>query len=147
MIYKDIEFKDISLIKELWEKNRVYHENTSQYFGNDYSNLIFEDRLAFLGDISPENTKITVAFNEYNPVGYCISVKAEAEGEIVSLHVEKEVRGQGIGKLLSNKHFDWFRESKCESINVVVSMENNNTISFYKRLGFLPNTLQMKCKI
>lgn len=32
MIYKDVEFKDIVVIKDLWEKNRIYHERTSKYF-------------------------------------------------------------------------------------------------------------------
>lgn len=147
MIYKDIAFKDIEIIKLLWEKNRVYHENMSQYFGEDYSGLIFEERIAFLGDINPENVKITVAFDEDIPVGYCISMKDKSDAEMVSLHVEQSLRGKGIGKELSNIHFDWFKENKCENINVVVSQENISTISFYKSLGFLPNTLHMKCKM
>ncbi len=60
MIYKDVEFKDIVVIKDLWEKNRIYHERTSKYFSSDYSNLIFEERMAFLQELNPKNLKITV---------------------------------------------------------------------------------------
>lgn len=149
MIYKDIELKDISMIKELWEKNRRYHECTSKYFSSDYSDLIFEERMAFLKEIDPNSIKITVAFSDEKAVGYCISIKSEteSEAEMLSLHVDKKFRGKGIGRELSNDHIKWFKENECEHIKVVVSQENYNTIEFYKSLGFLPNTLSMKCKV
>lgn len=95
MIYKDIELKDISMIKELWEKNRIYHECTSKYFSSDYSDLIFEERMAFLKEIDPNSIKITVAFSDEKAVGYCISIKSEteSEAEMLSLHVDKKFRG------------------------------------------------------
>lgn len=149
MIYKDVEFKDIVVIKDLWEKNRIYHERTSKYFSSDYSNLIFEERMAFLQELNPKNLKITVAFNDEKPVGYCISIKSETEleAEMLSLHVDKNYRGKGIGKELSNNHMNWFKANNCETVNVIVSQENSNTINFYRNVGFLPNTLHMKCKV
>ena len=38
------------------------------------------------------------------------------------------------------------KDKECKSINVKVSHENNPTISFYKDLGFCPNTLDMQLK-
>lgn len=35
-----------------------------------------------------------------------------------------------------DKHLDWLKDNKCESIFVNVLVENENTISFYETLGF-----------
>lgn len=66
---------------------------------------------------------------------------------MLSLHVDKNYRGKGIGKELSDNHMKWFKANNCETVNVIVSQENSNTINFYRNVGFLPNTLNMKCKI
>lgn len=42
---------------------------------------------------------------------------------------------------------NWFKANNCETVNVIVSQENSNTINFYRNVGFLPNTLHMKCKV
>lgn len=61
MKYQDIGFEEISLIKNVWEKNRDYHRDISEHFSNDYVGLCFEERMQFLGDIDKENVKITIA--------------------------------------------------------------------------------------
>lgn len=44
--YKDISEKDIELIRDLWEKNREYHEKESNFFPYEYRKLNFYDRMS-----------------------------------------------------------------------------------------------------
>lgn len=142
----DITYKDIAVIKDLWEKNRLYHQNTSEFFGDSYRLLQFEDRIKPFGKLNSEALKITVArcHNEY--VGYCISTMADGKGEVQSLHVEESQRGKGIGQKLMTNHLEWMKGQGCTEILVAVSQENQATIEFYKKLGFYPNFLYMQQK-
>lgn len=45
-----------------------------------------------------------------------------------------------------NRHMEWLKDNGCKIITITVSYENNNTIEFYKTLGFKPNTLEMRLK-
>ena len=45
--YNFIEIKkeNINLIKDLWEKNRIFHQNKTNNFSYQYSNLNFDERM------------------------------------------------------------------------------------------------------
>jgi len=144
--YRDISYKDIELIKVLWERNRQYHEETSEFFGEAYKGLEFEDRIKGFGDFDSEYIKITLAENDKVVVGYCLSVIENHDGEVATLHVLEEMRGRGIGVCLMQSHLQWLKESGCSDIKVVVSQENDHTIEFYRKLGFYPSTIQMHMK-
>lgn len=142
---RDIPFNEISIIKELWEKNREYHENISENFGNLYADLVFEERMNHFSSFDNEHLKITAAQeSENNILGYAISTFEENEGCIHSLHVAENYRGSGIGKELMNSHIDWLKENGCKDISITVAVENLNTIEFYKSLGFKENTIEMR---
>lgn len=140
----DIKYSEIIVIKELWERNRQYHEDISEYFGQIYHSVSFDDRIRPFAGFNEDRLKITVARENDEYVGYCISTIVEGKGELESLHVSESKRGKGIGKELAIKHINWMKENKCKVIGVTVSHENENTINFYKSLGFYPNTLYMQ---
>lgn len=140
----DISYDEIEVIKELWERNRQYHENTSEYFKESYLSINFEERMRAFGVFDSETMKITVAKINDEYIGYCISTITNGKGELDSLHVKEANRGKGIGKKLSTKHIEWMREKNCKVIGVTVSQENESTIQFYRKLGFYPNTLYMQ---
>ena len=137
----DISYDEVEVIKNLWEKNRQYHENTSEYFKESYRFISFEERIK---DFESQTIKITVAKSDDGYIGYCISTIIDGKGEIDSLHVDELNRGNGIGKKLVIKHMEWLKENNCKVIGVTVSQENETTIGFYKKLGFYPNTLYMQ---
>lgn len=142
----DISYDDIKVIKNLWEKNRQYHENTSEYFKESYRLINFDDRIKAFEAFNKEQMKITVVKNNDKYIGYCISTIIDGKGELQSLHVDEVNRGSGIGKKLVSDHIKWMKEKNCREIGVNVSQENESTIGFYKRLGFYPNTLYMQMK-
>jgi len=59
LVFRDIAFEEISLIKELWECNRRYHQNISISFGDLYKDLIFEDRMMGFAAFDHDKIKIT----------------------------------------------------------------------------------------
>lgn len=142
----DILYDDIGVIRELWEKNRLYHENTSEHFKESYHFINFDERMKAFDLNDKETLKITVAKKNDKYIGYCISTIINDVGELQSLHIDESFRGNGAGMQLVTKHIEWLKEKHCKTIGVTVSQENHNTIMFYKRLGFFPNTLYMEMK-
>lgn len=140
----DIAIGDIGLIKDLWEANRIYHSNTSKYFGNQYRSIHFEERMKALSGFDKDTLKITVAKDGDDCIGYCISTIVDGRGELLSMHVLESRRGNGVGKELAIGHIVWMREKHCKEINVTVSHENESTVLFYQSIGFFPDTVQMK---
>lgn len=143
---RDILYSEILIIKNLWEKNRCYHEKLSKNFGDMYSNLVFEDRMKAFKIFDKDHIKITIAENLSNKeiLGYCISTFVDVKGETHSLHVCEDSRSLGIGKSLMKNHIQWMKDNGCINITIIVSFENENTIEFYKTLGFKENTIQMQ---
>jgi len=142
----DISYNDIDIIKNLWEKNRMYHENISEYFKVSYRSISFDERIKAFSIFNKDTMKITVAKNNDRYIGYCISTIVDGTGELQSMHVDESNRGNGIGRQLAFKHIEWMKEMNCKVIGVTVSQENESTICFYKKLGFYPNTIYMQQK-
>ncbi|WBW96326.1 GNAT family N-acetyltransferase [Oceanirhabdus sp. W0125-5] len=146
--YRDIPFSEVSIIKEVWERNRKFHEDISKDFKYIYSDIVFEERINGFSVFDKEHIKITLAEDEDSGIllGYCISAFEGNQGETHSLHVVEESRGTGIGKELMKGHIKWLKANGCEDITLAVSCDNNNTIEFYKTMGFRPNTIEMRLK-
>lgn len=142
----DIIYDEIGVIKGLWENNRQYHEHGSEYFGELYRLINFDQRIKAFSSFNEDTLKITVAKNGNEYVGYCMSTVIDGRGELESLHVDEAYRGNRIGKKLVNKHIEWLKEKNCKVIGVTVSQENQSTIGFYKSLGLYPNTIYMQLK-
>lgn len=142
----DIFYDEIEVIRALWEKNRQYHENRSEYFSELYRSMNFDQRISAFSVFDKETMKITVAKSDEKCVGYCISTAIDGKGELESMHVDEAYRGNGVGRGLAQKHLEWMKEKNCNVIGVTVSQENEPTIGFYKKLGFYPNTLYMQQK-
>lgn len=142
----DIPFAQVSLIKELWEKNRIYHRDISENFGDLYDEISFEERINNLNIFDEQQLKITIAEEPISSqiVGYCISTLKETMGETLTLHVDEKHRNSGIGKKLMESHINWLKKNGCKTIVITVAVENYSTIEFYKSLGFKANTLEMR---
>lgn len=67
-------------------------------------------------------------------VGFCKARRyPDSHGEIRGMYVIKELQGQGLGKLLMQKAFDWLGNVE---IKLKVVKYNTNAIEFYKKMGF-----------
>lgn len=142
----DISYDNVNIIKELWEKNRKYHENISEFFGDSYRDIDFESRIKGFEALDEDSMKITVARDDDRLIGYCISTAVNGKGEVESIHVDENARGGGVGRQLVESHLGWMKDKGCTVIGVTVSQENEPTIGFYRKLGFYPNTMYMQQK-
>ena len=145
--YDIIEIKkdNINLIKDLWEKNRIFHQNKTSNFSYQYSNLNFDERMNnIFNSKNIKYYKISAIINKSNIVGYCLSVIQGSSGELCTLFIDEQHRNNGLGHLLVDKHLNWLKDNKCENISVNVLVENESTIRFYESLGFKQNIINME---
>ncbi len=95
-----------------------------------------------LSKIRSRNGQVIVAVNDDEQVVGCVQAYldlrlAEGEmGEIVSLVVKNDVRGQGIGKQLLQEAKNWIAEKGCTKIRVRANVKRDRAHQFYKRQGF-----------
>ncbi|KAB3529413.1 hypothetical protein [Alkaliphilus serpentinus] len=68
----DITSEQVEVIRELWEKNRQYHEDHSEYFSEIYRSISFDDRMKGFRAFNEDALKITVAEDDGELMGYCI---------------------------------------------------------------------------
>jgi len=57
-------------------------------------------------------------------------------GYIADMFIKQEARERGVGNLLTNHAFNWFRERKVSMIYLQALSENHPGVSFWKRQGF-----------
>ena len=146
IVYRDINIDEIHMIKDIWEKNREFHINISNFFNFLYKGIVFEDRMKPFESINKDNLKITIAQENDIVIGYCLSNTDNCHGEMNTLHVKEEERGKEVGKKLMEMHLKWMKEKECKNISLHVSHENENAITFYEKFGFRKNTIEMRMK-
>lgn len=146
--YKDLIEDKIDCVKDLWEKNRLFHKENSNGFSIDYDGLSFKERMKVLFN-KPTKRKITIVENEENQIiAYCMSIITEAKlGEIATLYVEENCRRAGIGKKLLQLHIKWFEENDINNVRVEVLHNNFSAISLYESVGLRKDTMKMRILI
>ncbi|MCL6449874.1 MAG: GNAT family N-acetyltransferase [Acetobacteraceae bacterium] len=69
-------------------------------------------------------------------MGLSPSMVAVTGGEILSVAVAPEVRGQGVGRRLACDSLDWLRKAGVRRVRLEVRPDNVAALSLYKSLGF-----------
>ncbi len=100
---------------------------------------LIEERLE---KIRQRNGRVFVAVDDSENVLGCVHAfidlrLAEGEvGEIVSLVVKRDSRGEGIGTELLKKAIDWIRGTGCTKVKVRANTVRDDAHDFYERHGF-----------
>jgi ribosomal protein S18 acetylase RimI-like enzyme len=139
----------IDRVASLWEDLNKQHLSLSPYFKDYYRALTFEDRKrsiqqrAIGGEI-----RVDLALNDSGqPIGYCItSIDQTLTGEIDSIFVNPQCRGQGIGTALMEKALDWLRVKGAKKTFVSVAVGNEQAYVFYEQFGFFPRRTLLEQK-
>ena len=109
--------------KRIYEIEAMSFENT---YGNDIILKLYKIGSGFL----------VAEINDY-VVGYIIFwIKQEGEGHIISLAVDKNYRGIGIGWGLLAKAVKVLKECDLDYVSLEVDSENEGGVRFYKKFGF-----------
>lgn len=135
----------IDKMKEMWEAQRDYHGEVSTYFSDTFNQLDFETRKKSLVK-SKKHMKLILA-KDKDYIGYCIStLDAEKVGEVFSLYVKPDYRGQSIGEDLMKSSLAWMETQNAKKIHLSVAEGNERVHKFYKKLGFYPYTTSFEMK-
>jgi len=69
-------------------------------------------------------------------VGHCICSVRDETGELDSIYMEPEYRGQGVGRKLAESGLAWLKQQGCRYIDVLVAGGNEAVLPLYEKLGF-----------
>lgn len=128
--------KNIIAIRPLWEKLNRLHAQSSTHFKEFFENFTFEDRQnRFLEN---EELAIFAATDGSNIAGYCVACMNNGRGEIDSLFVLPEHRGNKIGDSLIKHAEAWLESRRATGVIVRVIEGNESALGFYGRQGYVP---------
>jgi len=78
-------------------------------------------------------------------VAYCIStVSDDGVGEIDSIYVKEDLRGQGVGSELVRRALAWLESKQVVAKTVSVMSDNDEALAFYRRFSFHPRTILLQ---
>jgi GNAT superfamily N-acetyltransferase len=136
-------------IQPLWEQLNRHHAAISPYFADDFRDYKFNERKAkLLKKYQPENLRIDIAQSQGCNMGYLISaIATDGVGEIESIFIEENFRGQAIGDQLMRRALAWLDGRGVHTKVIAVAVGNERAYSFYERFGFYPRVVTLKQRI
>lgn len=147
LTYRRLAKQSLYEIKPLWEELNKIHLKDSVYFKDHYTTFNFDKRAANWKDIPEENIFILVVDSvEDIPVGYCVSTTKDQYGEVDSLFLNPDYRGNGLGRQLLKKNIDWLKSKNCRTIRLSVSYGHENVVGFYEKMGLYPRLTVLEYK-
>ena len=146
--YRDVGTKGIEGVRPLWEKLNAHHADLSPRFGEAMRVRTFDIRkqklLAKGGADRIRVDLVSVGLDE-PAVAYCIStVSDDGVGEIDSIYVKEDLRGQGVGSELMRRALAWLDSKKVAAKIVSVMSDNDEALAFYRRFSFHPRTILLQ---
>ncbi|MBD3349872.1 MAG: GNAT family N-acetyltransferase [Candidatus Lokiarchaeota archaeon] len=136
--------KDIEQIGELWKELMDFHAKRDIYFQRGKEGHVYWKK-RILEAIEKKSTNLVlVAENSNQIVGYIYAYIAEflpvfdrmLFGFIVDISVTDKCRKSGIGRELVLKTLNWFKQRHIKRIEVVVSVKNEISTKFWRKVGF-----------
>ncbi len=137
------------LSKELFESEQhrdpllnmqwTYQQEGEEHFKKRVSG---EEGVCFVAEISGEVVGYTTG-----SVMRIVSWRPVRRVEMENLIVSDSYRGQGIGEKLAERLVEWAKEQGVERIMVSAYAANDGAIKFYKRNGFVPDSIELEKEI
>lgn len=121
-------------IKTLWEELNTYHGQHSINFKDHFSSFTFENRISKL--LNKEYLSVFIASDSGGYIGYCIATADKNKGEIDSIYIKPDYRGQNIGSKLLERALKWLDKLTIKEIDIYVAEGNEQVFNFYERFGF-----------
>lgn len=139
----------LHLIEPLWREQKTYHAALPWPFAFQMAVAEFAQRTHALRDKAKGGRMVVELVldrpNANRPVAYCVSsVSSDGVGEIDSLFVTADLRGQGLGKRLTENALEWMRHLQPKRTIVIVATANESAIEFYRQANFESRTIEME---
>ncbi|MBN2879055.1 MAG: GNAT family N-acetyltransferase [Clostridia bacterium] len=132
----------VDRLEPLWNKLRLLHSSCSVYFSDAFLSVSYNDRKVSFLD---ENKKlfIIIAHCEGIDIGYCAASVSSNKGEIESIYIDEDYRGQKIGTELTKQSLDWIAQNGVENSELYVAVGNERALKFYEQFDFYPRTIKL----
>ncbi len=133
----------VSLSKELEKDlNKILPPEFRMFGASMTSDAIAEriDSKNFLTLVVEENEKLVgLMLNRIDPLG---NNKRGVRGKINEMYLAKKFRGKSIASQLYQEALTWFKENKCQYVQLYV-YESNTAKDIYEKWGFKPFSMTM----
>lgn len=132
--------EQLHLIQPLWEALNEHHRARSTHFAGFWATNTFASRQTQLEAKAAKGRLMVelAGIGEGPPAAYCVSSIEGEVGEIESIYVAPELRGQGIGDAFMKHALTWMDEHEVKRPCVAVVAGNEAAFGFYARYGFYP---------
>lgn len=150
---REAEHDDLEVIVAL--NHALFQEDAGQR--DPYMNLNWaqeEGHAHFARHLGSETSHCLVVEQPGDVVGYLVgytrgasSLRIAPEAELESMFVRGAFRGHGAGAQLIDAFLVWCREREIQRVAVTAYAANEGAIRFYRRAGFRPANLTLKCSI
>lgn len=132
----------------LWELLNRHHTERCRHFADVFAKNTFAKRRADIMAHGTQGLHVIMAREVDGPyVGYCVStINDRRVGEIDSLYLLPQFRGEGLGELLMEGSLGWLRAQGVNRIFLEVSEGNEEVFGFYARFGFFPAKIILEQK-
>jgi GNAT superfamily N-acetyltransferase len=137
--------KDTQAMVELWKEMIDFHKELDRFFTRKSTG--HQEWMKFITDhISKETSCVLVAECKGRIVGYSLAIISEYPpvltikryGLFQDLAITADYRRCGIGESLFAEMLKWFREHGIERMEVRVSVRNELSTAFWRKMGFKP---------
>ena len=127
-------------IRPLWNELKKHHVEVAGIFSPVYARADWESRRADLERKAfDDKLRVDLVTCGSELIAYAVStIDHKCIGEIDSLCVKEQYRGQGIGKQLIRRAIDWMESEGAKSYTLQVVHGNDRAMSLYQSLGFRP---------
>lgn len=131
-------------VEPLWNELNRHHANVCADFAQWFCERDFTRRKADLLRRDPAALWVALALFRQSPVGYCMaSLMRDRSGEVDSLYVRPDRRGQGLGGRLLQSALGWLHERQAGPVGLHVVAGNDRALRWYRRFGFAPRIVSM----
>jgi len=143
-IVRDATEKDIDAIFQLWVESMKLHEGLDPLIFGFISDKMGEAKTFITAQFRKESSILLVAEKEEKVMGYLLGEirerlpfqKLQKTGYIWDIVVTECERNKGIGSLLLEKAFEFFRHRGLETAMLNVSEKNTSALRFYEKHRF-----------
>lgn len=145
---------DVPALVELWKEMMDFHKERDQFFTRTATG--HEGWTEFItGHISNENSCVMAAECDGQIVGHCLTfitenppvITTKRYGLFQELAVTTNYRRCGVGEELVKEMLKWFQDHDLKRIEVRVSVHNELSMAFWRKVGFNPYLATLYCEI
>lgn len=131
----------IDQVAPLWERLKQHHAQFSQHFPESIKKTTFAQRKQrWQKEAAEGQLQVLLAYQSQKLIGYCVSGINQNVGEVHSIFVDPDTRGEHVGTQLMNQALHWMDQNQVKSKKVEVATGNEAAYPFYERFDFFPRT-------